>query len=274
METRAPASAVELERIHAFVRDIEDRASTRLVPFRWGTAVFNDDFPLSWAHNFVRLDRNLDGIEFDGLIAEVERLHARAGHAHRQVNLKDVAIAKRLRPDFEGLGWSVDRLLFMASHRRPDRPVDTSGVKEVDFDAVRPLLVQFLRTAPYGDSEETVRQLVERSLATASATEVRHFAVAVGGQIVSTCDLYSDGRTAQIEDVTTLENYRRRGFARATVARALQEARSQGHDLVFLVADDDDWPKELYGRLGFDPVGHSYSFTRSGHTGAAGSEHS
>ena len=34
-------------------------------------------------------------------------------------------------------------------------------------------------------------------------------------------------------------------------------------DLVFLIADAADWPQELYGKLGFDPVGTYRQFTKS-----------
>ena len=37
-----------------------------------------------------------------------------------------------------------------------------------------------------------------------------------------------------------------------------------GHELIFIVADDDDWPKDLYARLGFDPIGRAWAFTRPG----------
>jgi predicted N-acetyltransferase YhbS len=46
------------------------------------------------------------------------------------------------------------------------------------------------------------------------------------------------------------------------VLRAVEEARRAGADLVFLVADDKDWPKQLYARLGFEPVGLAYKFIR------------
>ena len=29
------------------------------------------------------------------------------------------------------------------------------------------------------------------------------------------------------------------------------------------VADDEDWPKEMYGQLGFDALGRRYEFTRA-----------
>ena len=39
-----------------------------------------------------------------------------------------------------------------------------------------------------------------------------------------------------------------------------RKAGKAGADLVFLVADDEDWPKELYRRLGFDELGRLYKF--------------
>ena len=79
---------------------------------------------------------------------------------------------------------------------------------------------------------------------------------------MSAAELYSDGRTAQIEDVATLSAYRGRGHAKAAVTRAVEEALATGHELVFLVADGDDWPKALYAKLGFEEVGSRFAFLR------------
>ena len=64
----------------------------------------------------------------------------------------------------------------------------------------------------------------------------------------------------QIETVDTLEEHRGRGLARATVLVALGEAKASGCDLVFLVADEEDWPKQLYAKLGFDPLCYLFDF--------------
>ena len=48
----------------------------------------------------------------------------------------------------------------------------------------------------------------------------------------------------------------------AVVNRALEEAYAEGDELAFLIADDDDWPKEFYARLGFSPVGRLAEFTK------------
>jgi hypothetical protein len=48
------------------------------------------------------------------------------------------------------------------------------------------------------------------------------------------------------------------------VTAAVDAALAMGHELIFIVADEDDWPKDLYARLGFDPVGRAWAFTRPG----------
>jgi ribosomal protein S18 acetylase RimI-like enzyme len=73
-----------------------------------------------------------------------------------------------------------------------------------------------------------------------------------------------DGLDAQVENVDTLEEFRGRGVARSVVLRAVEAARDADAEHVFIVADDADWPRELYARLGFDRVGRTRQFTRWG----------
>ncbi|HWW90415.1 MAG TPA: hypothetical protein VNY35_06505, partial [Solirubrobacteraceae bacterium] len=46
-----------------------------------------------------------------------------------------------------------------------------------------------------------------------------------------------------------------------TITRAAIDAAGDVEDL-WICADDEDWPKELYARLGFRPVWRSTQFTR------------
>ena len=64
--------------------------------------------------------------------------------------------------------------------------------------------------------------------------------------------------------MVTSEQFRNRGLARATVSCALAASRAAGNDLTFLMALRDDWPKELYRKLGFDEIGRIYEFVRPG----------
>jgi hypothetical protein len=46
------------------------------------------------------------------------------------------------------------------------------------------------------------------------------------------------------------------------VLHAIARARSQGDDLIFLLADAEDWPRELYAKLGFGVIGEIHELHR------------
>ena len=148
----------------------------------------------------------------------------------------------------------------MVARRDPDRGVDTSIVDEVPIDELIPVWSLGWQTDPRVHDDDVVRQLVDNRRVMAAAVDTRFFAGRVDGEIGSYCELYSEPDIGQIEDVLTLERFRNRGLARATVTRALDASREAGHDLTFLIADRADWPKELYAKLGFDEIGRIWEF--------------
>ncbi len=165
---------------------------------------------------------------------------------------RDAEAGERLVPGFPG--WDVHREVLMLHRRNPETTVDTSVAEEVGEAELRPARTAQLMTYPWA-SLELAEQLLDSRHILARWLSIRCFAVRVNGAVVSYTDLYSLGAEAQVEHVATLEAHRGRGYAKAVVMRAVEEARLGGAEFVFLVADEEDWPKELYGRLGFDVIG-------------------
>ena len=94
--------------------------------------------------------------------------------------------------------------------------------------------------------------------------ECRYIGGLVDGRHVGNTTVYIEGDIVQVEDVATLRAFRGRGVARAMVSLAIDVARDTDADLIWIAADDNDWPKELYAKLGFRPMGRIFSFTRVG----------
>ena len=247
----------ELERIHRFEREIE-MTGTQAVASPLGVGVLTPELPLRHDSNFLMLDR-ADGAA--QAIAEVDRILGGAGRSHRVIVTLDETLGERLRSDFQALGWRTQRHVFMVQRREPEKPVELSLTQEVDEAALRPGRTRETLAQPWG-SPELAKQLLDAKLLLGMRAETRFFGVPVGGEMVSWTDLYLAQGVGQVEDVATLPEHRGKGYASAVVLRAVEEARRAGADFVFLVADDEDWPKELYGRLGFDPVGLIYKFSR------------
>jgi len=234
--------ASELDRVLAYLGATDERFADRRVPLPFGTALFCDTLPRVWDLNFVRVEREVAPAI---LVAETDRVLE--GLAHRKVKMP-------FEPGPMPPGWKATCLLVMI-HRGPT-PERDPRVEEVSAEALGPRWEADDRDA------ETIRQLVDARLLRDSRIGARYFAAAVAGRYVSDCTLFSHGGVAEVDSVGTLEPFRGRGLAKAIVGSAVAEARRAGHDPVFLVAEEDDWPKELYRRLGFEEVGRIWELLR------------
>jgi len=250
----------DFARAAAFEEAMRDSAIERVVQTRFGPALFNDTYRDLWMLNVLRVEQ-AHGASAEEIAAEAERVQAAL--PHRRLLVLGTEAGAGLAAGFEGLGWKTDRFAFMVLKRAPTRPADTSIVTEVPVEALAGLREAIGREQLPEMSASALAQLRESSAVFEESGKARHFAVEVDGRVVSATDLFSDGKTAQVEEVATLPEFRGRGYASAVVQRAVDEALAAGHDFVFLTADVDDWPKALYGRLGFDAVGTEWAFLRS-----------
>jgi ribosomal protein S18 acetylase RimI-like enzyme len=248
----------EFERAAAFEEALRHAVAERIAESSVGTAFFADSLPRVWALNTLRVEKR--SASFDEIVAEADRLQGGAGLHHRRVLIIEESAGRKLEEKFVAQGWHTDAFVFMVSRRDPTRTFDTTSVEEVKPEVIAPLRETILREWLTDVDGALVRQIHEANVRVGRAGNARHFAIVVDGVAVSATELYSDGSTAQIEDVATDPHHRGQGHASAVVLRALEEARAAGHEFVFLVADARDWPKDLYGRLGFDPVGEQFSY--------------
>ena len=255
---------IALARTIAFERDLVARVSTRLVQFASGTAYLNDGYRERWDSNFLWVDEAAvrRSAKADELAAEADRVLGQAGLSHREIRVDDDAYGLSIAAALTRLGYGGDRLVVMALRREPDRPYVPGSAEEVDVATLRPALEIVLGREPWGSSDETVAMLADFRGELARHGGARFFCARVGDEIASMCELYLHGAIAQVEDVNTLEEFRNRGLARAVVQLAVDEARSGGAEMVFIHALDDDWPKDLYAKLGFDPIGYVWSFVK------------
>jgi ribosomal protein S18 acetylase RimI-like enzyme len=256
MEDWHDTGVSDLDRVLAFLRAADEGASTSVRRFPLGVAFFNADLPHVYDRNFLLVTNDSDA---ESVIAAAEDLQGGAGLAHRKVLFEDEATGARVARALGGAGWEDRRLAIMA-YRGGAARAAAADASEVDRLALRPAAEALIRVEPWGGDEEVVRQLADSDLALARTVRERCFARIVDGQVVSMCRLYSDGAVAQIEDVATLPEHRRRGYAEAVVSKAAL-AGGAGHELLFLTAVDGGWVKRWYERLGFQQIGVRYEAT-------------
>jgi GNAT superfamily N-acetyltransferase len=158
------------------------------------------------------------------------------------------------------LGYDAGTHLFMVLSRDAVLAPPATPVIEVDVPTLDAATERYLRSDPdteYGRDARTREHLLthHREYGPIGGAERRFAVVDDGGRAIAWARLWRRGDEAQVEDVVCLAAHRGRGYGRAVVAAAAGAAASEGAELVFIVADADDWPKALYARLGFATAG-------------------
>jgi predicted GNAT family acetyltransferase len=248
----------QIERIVGFCRYLDERCSERIFSSFLATALLCESLPLVHDRNFLRVEDPEAGA--NELAALADRIFGAARMAHRKIISDSAEIGERLTPQFEGLAWKAERAIAMV-HSGSVEQERLPLVAEVTSEEMVPFWKEENREF-HPESEELVSQLTQQNLLVERGIDTQYFARRLDGRVVSGCQLYSRGGTAQIEAVGTLREYRNQGLASSVVRRAAWEAFASGHDLVWLMANENDWPKALYAKLGFSPVGRFYGFTR------------
>ncbi len=229
-----------------------------LTPIPQGWLARSQSLPRVWVLNYVFVTRPIQFAEALELVEEHQ-----SELPYRQLVVEHAASGERLEAEFRAEGWKVERDVTMALMRRPDKAADVSAVIEAGEDEALELMKRWSGADDQLTSEEDHLQVLEACRLTWRARGGRHLGVvSEGGTPTGMTTLYSDGAVAQVEDVYIVPEHRGRGHGRALVTKAVSLAQEAGHELTFIVADDKGWPKQLYHRIGFGPLGWTWIFHR------------
>jgi GNAT superfamily N-acetyltransferase len=222
-------------------------------PWEHGTIARATRYPTYFDFNLVRVADD-PGMSVEELAAFADT--ALAGLIHRRFDFDDAEVADRLRPGFSALGWRSLRLLWM-HHEEAPPPGSSIAVEEVAYDDVQDLRVVWYEE-DHPDQIAGSYYSHAREVALKRGVEV--LAVHRGGRPVAFAHLERAGGAAEITQVYVHPSHRGAGIGTA-MTRAAIEAAGDVRDL-WIAADDEDRPKELYARLGFRPAWTSMEITR------------
>jgi ribosomal protein S18 acetylase RimI-like enzyme len=224
-------------------------------PWAHGTVLRASRHRDYYDYNVVRVEDD-PGMSVEELVAFADE--ALAGLPHRRVDFDAADVADRLRPGFEAAGWKAVRLVWMR-HAAPVPPLGAplAAIEEVPYDAAHPLRVSWHRE-DFPDQDPAAYHLQAREIALRRNVQVlvaRH-----DGAPVGFAHLEREGADAEITQVYVHPQHRGGGRGTA-LTRAAIEAAGDVRDL-WIVADDEDRPKELYARLGFRAAATTMEFLR------------
>jgi len=243
----------------AFERRVHEQASLRVEVLRYGCAFLDERLPRVYWANMLWVTAP-DGVGAAELIADADRLLS--GLAHRQLVVEQESLWRTLEDDLAAAGLERDAIVFMVHERPPDRMPDLAAVREVGHDDLQASEERFLHVER-GTTDPVARtQVIQHRRDVGELLDERCFVTYAGDEVSAYAKLRHRDGIAQVEDVAVLPEHRGGGLGRLVTSAALAAGLALEPELLFIVADDEDWPKELYGRLGFEPVGRIHGYLR------------
>jgi len=221
-------------------------------PWAHGTVLRATDVPTYYEYNVVSVERDPQ-MSVDELVAFADE--ALAGLSHRSIDFEPLPAAEALRAGFEALGWRTSRLLWM-HHEAAPPPGPDIAVETVPYEEVHPLRVAWQLADGFVESESYIAEA--RRVAEARGVQV--LGVRAAGQAIAFAQIEHVGDGAEITQVYVDPRYRGDGRGTA-LTRAAIVAAGGARDL-WICADDEGRPKELYARLGFRPAVTTMEFLR------------
>jgi GNAT superfamily N-acetyltransferase len=223
-------------------------------PWEHGTVVRASRYPTYYDFNLVRVERD-PGMSASELIEFADV--ALAGLDHRRFDFEVIEAADPLRAEFEAAGWKTTRLLWMRHEAAPP-PGPAIAVEEVPYDAVDELRVTW-HQEDFPEVNPASYHASAREVALTRGAQVLAVRDPGGGEPIAFAQLERDAGSAEITQVYVHPDHRGGGRGTA-MTRAAIEAASDAEDL-WIAADDEDRPKQLYARLGFIPIWRAMEVT-------------
>lgn len=269
---RLNVSEPALEYVEAMTPDLDMRrramdfelglmaaAGDEIVEAEWGRACLSPGLPMAWDGSWIAVEGT--GMRATDVATLADGVMGGAGFVHRKVLVRDEAEGRRLATEIADVpGWEAGAIDYMAWREESGREAGVD-VGEATLAEIAPLRQDLIRepfAADNPDRERIVADLFERDSRFGHSGGDRWF-LAPAGDPAAVCRLLSGEGIGQIEDVVTLERARNRGLAQAAVLRALAASREAGHELTFLAADSEEWPRLMYEKLGFAKVGELHT---------------
>lgn len=246
----------------SFEAGLRARIAGDVTPLPFGELVITDDLRGVYDLNLaiVAADASPDPAE---VLATTARELARRGADHARVAYADGAALDRASEIFKAAGWArTDHVIMrLRNSHRPPWPEQAHLLDARQRDDLRRRLT---RARPWCDSEEIVDMFVQFARRIMDRGPARAVGVLdEDGEVIGGAMVYGDGPILQIEEVEVDASAQGKGLGKVLLQAALSLALAHDPQLVFLVADADDWPRHWYERLGFEVIGTTGDFHRS-----------
>lgn len=134
---------------------------------------------------------------------------------------------------------------------------------DTDFNQVASLDIKTCVESGIPEDFANKKSVRKMAVYKSSDKNLNAYIASMGKVAVGKCELFLDNGYAKIEDFDVAHDYQRKGIGTSMLKMMVKDARELGAENIYLIADKDDTPKEMYLKFGFKIIGEESELWKS-----------
>lgn len=142
------------------------------------------------------------------------------------------------------------------------RMVDTCTIRLLNDDSMVTdlIAIDLLLDEGVNGEDFCIRKMSRKSRVYLSEAPLNTYICYQDSMPVGKCDLLIKDGIAKIEDFAIIPQQQKRGIGTTVLKYVIEQALLSGAKLIYLAADEEDTPKQMYMNMGFEKVTDRYSY--------------
>lgn len=213
-------------------------------------------------HNFFETKDSMTDEELQDFVSEETK--RRKENKISYCKVKTGSLPEKMPVDFNGKEPEIEHVaayVYKGADTLDWKSVDNCEIKKVtDKSMIKDLIAMDIDVDGKRCTEDFCRRRAERmGNEYLSDSSLNMYVCYLDGQPVGSCELYMSDKVAKIESFSVLPKLQRKGIGTTILKYLMEKAKENKSDIRYLIADEDDTPKEMYVKLGFEKLHDIYS---------------
>ena len=206
-------------------------------------------------HNLIELKISLNDEENKKIILDETKRRESSGFCKIKIN----NMSEELLYSFSGKKAEIEHLgIYLCNTDKifSWKEVENCEIKEISDENMIDELVKIELAENNGRAPEDfcVRRVQRMGKVYIGKNSCKAYMCYYNGIPVGYCELIIDDKTAKIENLLVDPKYQRKGIGTTILKYLVNKAILEGAEIVYLNADEEDTPKDMYLKLGFKKI--------------------
>ena len=231
---------------------------------------YDDKLPGMYAFNCIFI-KEFTGEEICRLLADkLKEYKDRKQEFLKVLVHPEVMLTDEQKSEAAGMGFELKTNIYMRLSSYNDQKFEKREVCRVkractdeEFQHISMLDIKSSTEAGIPEDFAIDKAARKRDVYKSGDNNLEAYIAYFDGEPAGKCELFIQDGYAKIEDFDVVKKHQRKGIGTTMLRSMIEDAISREVRNIYLIADKDDTPRDMYSRLGFETIGEEIELFRA-----------